>query len=129
MKFDTPRKTQQFEIPDAWWNFVSSERFELAPGGYYPYRPREGVILLKLADIAPPARNPEVETFRRYKLIPVLLAFQSPECCVPPIEVQHLHGDAYSYRVFNGFHRYYASIAVGYQRIAAAVVEDSSGAL
>lgn len=50
----------------------------------------------------------------KYKLVPVLMAFQSPECYLPPVELEALAGEPYRFRVLNGFHRFYASVVVGY---------------
>lgn len=79
---------------------------------------------MTIEDIQPPRRNPSMEPFRKYKLVPVLLAFISPECALPPVAVEPLpKGSGFRYRVTNGFHRFYASRAVGYSCIPAVINE------
>ena len=68
--------------------------------------------------IEPPRRARGIPLFRKEKLVPILLSFRSPECALPPIEVETLpEAGQYHFRVTNGFHRYYASAAVGYPKI------------
>jgi hypothetical protein len=53
-------------------------------------------------------------------MCPVLFAFQSPECALPPVVLEPLPDDGdYRYRLLNGFHRFYASVHVGYTYIPA----------
>lgn len=91
-------------------------------GSYYPYPPSvKGVHIISLLEIKPPQRDSGVLSFRKYKLIPVLLALRSPECALPPIEVTICQEAGYQYFVNNGYHRYYASVAVGYTDVPAIV--------
>jgi hypothetical protein len=120
MHFLTPRGDIKFFIPDDWWEFseVANGDFS-AGGGYYPPAV-SNFILAELKDIAPPERVTEGLSFRKYKLIPVLfaLAVASPECTLPLVEVSDMDvGAPYKYRVVNGYHRYYASVAVGYSKL------------
>ena len=93
-------------------------------GTYYPYQPStiSEVTVVPLFEVEPPCRSDGVPAFRKYKLVPVMLAFASPECDLPPIEVKPIANSAYRYQVCNGYHRYYASVAVGYIDIPALVV-------
>ena len=51
-------------------------------------------------------------------MCPLLFAFQSPECALPPVLVEPLPiSVAFHYRLVNGFHRFYASVHVGYTHI------------
>ena len=72
----------------------------------------------------PPVRANGVPLLRKYKIVPVLLGYLSPECALPPVEV-HLSKQPGPYRftVYNGYHRFYASIAVGYPYLPAIVRE------
>ncbi len=57
-------------------------------------------------------------------MCPVLFAFQSPECALPPVVVEPLsNGAAFRYRLANGFHRFYACVHVGYTHIPVEVRE------
>jgi hypothetical protein len=122
MRFQTPRRDIEFVISDEWWSFAEMETFDPGPGGYYPYNPvYPQVKIIDLSEVEPPQRDVSIPPFKKYKLVPVLLAFQSPECEIPPIEVLERRESGYRYRVANGFHRYYASVAVGFTNVPAIV--------
>jgi hypothetical protein len=117
MHFETPGGEVAFEIPDEWWHFAEMDTFTSRGGRFYPYRPLLGeeIDAVPLADVEPPMRNSGVPPFKKYKMVPILFAFCSPECALPPVEVSALTGSAaYLFKVSNGYHRYYASIAVDY---------------
>jgi hypothetical protein len=126
MQFQTPRGDRFFQIADDWWRFADMGQFSPEDGGgYYPY-PSEvaNVHVLPLRDIEPPMRAPGLEPFKKYKLLPVLFAFGSPEGQLPPVHVVASHADpAYPYRLTNGFHRFFASVAAGYTSIPALICE------
>lgn len=126
MRFRTPRGDSAFEIPDDWWRFAEMDGFSPAPGGFYPYRAKaeDGVEVVALTEIEPPQRDHGIGLFKKYKLLPLLFAFSSPECRLPPVEV-HASDSAGPYRlkVHNGFHRYYASVAAGYTKLPTVLVE------
>jgi hypothetical protein len=119
MKFRTPNSLE-FTIPDDWWHFAEMNTFSPNGGGYYPYpfQLAEKVTVVNLTEVEPPKRDDGVPPFKKYKLLPVLFAFQSPECALPPVEATILSGDGkFKYGVLNGYHRYYASVAVGYSKL------------
>lgn len=121
MLFVVPRLESQFEIPDDWWEFCGMRSFK-PQSAYYPYDPQaESAEVLSLQEVEPPQRNPGVALFKKYKLVPVLLAFTSPECALPPIHAVKTSG---GYAVRNGVHRYYASVAVGYSSVPAIVLPN-----
>ncbi len=80
--------------------------------------------IIRLAYIEPPRRTPGVEGFKKYKLVPVMLAFWSPEYSLAPINAKRSDNPDYKYQVTSGFHRFYASVAVGYAMIPAIVSKD-----
>jgi len=121
MLFEVPTTAVAFEIPDEWWDFCDMRSFK-PQSAYYPYDPSaESVEVLDLREVEPPRRDAGVVPFKKYKLVPVLLAFTSPECALPPI---HAVKTALGYAVHNGFHRFYASVAVGYKAIPAVVLAN-----
>ena len=128
MHYRVPHSEHTFEIPDEWLAFVSLDNW-LRGSNFYPYDTRlaDQIDVLDIDSIEPPQRDPGIEPFRKYKLVPVLFAFTSPECALPPVRVKLLPaGGQYKYRLENGFHRFYASIAVGYRAIAAIVTAAHS---
>ncbi|MTW18780.1 hypothetical protein GJ689_21500 [Rhodoplanes serenus] len=121
MQFQVGTSGVFFEIPDEWWQFAEMDRFSPhRGGGYFPYRAgaEEDVEVVPIGDVEPPQRSEGVPLFKKYKLLPVLFAFTSPECELPPVEVNVIDsGGRYRFRVKNGYHRFYASAAVGYTRL------------
>ncbi len=120
MKFKVPQSSVEFDIPDEWWSFAEMQTFGNHGGEYYPYSPAvaDKVQVVSLSNIEPPTRSEGIPSFKKYKLVPVLLAFQSPECELPPVEVQRISSRGqYEFRVLNGYHRFYSSIAVGYSSL------------
>ena len=119
MRFGTPAPGIAFEIPDEWWNFADmadfTPRSEFYPPDMSPFEK------LPLAEIEPPSRS-GLPLFKKYKLVPVLFAFQSPECSLPLVQVIALpEPGRYRYAVHNGFHRFYGSVAAGFTHIPARV--------
>ena len=123
MLFVVPGFGNAFEIPDAWWEFCDMSSFKRG-SDYYPYDPgATSVEVLDLRQVSPPQRDPGLAPFRKYKMVPVLLAFTSPECALPPIRVVKT---ASGYAVRNGFHRFYASVAVGYKSVPTVVLPNDN---
>lgn len=60
-------------------------------------------------------------------MVPIVFAFISPECALPPVEVGALtESAACRFKVRNGYLRYYASIAVGYPLLPVVIREDNA---
>ena len=117
MQFETPDGAMTFEIPDEWWTFADMGCFP--DGEFYPYplQQADKVRVVSITDVEPPRRNDGVPPFKKYKMLPVLFAFTSPECALPAIEVSACSEGHYRFRVQNGYHRYYASVAVGFTKL------------
>jgi hypothetical protein len=120
MRFAMPNFPCEFELPDAWWDEAGMEGFK--PQGS-AYRSTATAMLVPLKMIEPLYRCktfPKVwRGFDQNRLIRVLKGFvagveiepvplfQLPETDYP--------SSPYGYRVGNGFHRFYASIAAGFE--------------
>jgi len=118
MQFLTPLGDVTFSIPDDWWEFSEVANCDFSAGGGYSPPAVGKFKIAELRDIAPPERATKELSFRKYKLMPVLFAFASPECALPLVEVSDKDVAApYKYRIVNGYHRYYASVAVGYSKL------------
>jgi hypothetical protein len=126
MKFRTPAG-MSFEIPDEWWACADMDKFSKGPNLFYPCMPgSQKVDIVPLAEIEPPQRGNGIPPFKKYKLLPILFGFQSPESPLPPVEVLRKETFAqYRFKVFNGYHRYYASIAVGYPSLPVFVMQSA----
>jgi hypothetical protein len=116
--FIVPGSSIGFVIPDDWWQFCDMENFRPATT-FYLYSQRDvGVHTVPIAEVRPPERDAGVVGFHKNRLAPILLAFTSDRCAVPAVPVRELAGsDPYRYEVFDGYHRYYASITAGYTRL------------
>jgi hypothetical protein len=115
--FRIPLTTTEFEIPDEWWAFAEMNKFTLDGVRHYPASRGSDWKPVSIDEVEPPKRNGGIEPFKKYKLMPVLFAFQSPECELPPVEVCEASEGPYRFKVRNGYHRYYASLAVGYRKL------------
>lgn len=117
MEFAVPGSDVCFTIPDDWWHFCEMPNFRPRLQ-FYPYtRSCSEAIVVPITQIEPPVRDAGTPPFRKYKLVPVLLAFRSPECALPPVPVEQLDAGSYRYRPINGYHRFYASVAAGYSML------------
>jgi hypothetical protein len=86
MHFETSVTGARFDIPDEWWSFAEMDTFKRVSEYYPPPRDKD-FELVPLSDVEPPMRNLGVPPFKKYKLLPVLFTFWSPECALPPVEV------------------------------------------
>ncbi|HEX8595366.1 MAG TPA: hypothetical protein VF682_19155 [Pseudomonas sp.] len=89
---------------------------------------RDIVFLLALEDIRPPERKPDVSLLnidRAESIVQGMLSGAE----IPPIEVYPIVGrnTEFRYALFDGYHRYHLSIAAGFARIPALIVEDLFG--
>jgi hypothetical protein len=126
MRFSFPLLPAEFEIPDEWW-------FEAGMADFVPlgpaYRSIAAATLIPLRAIEPPFRFPESPLdwhgFDRVRLICILSGFVKgdeikpvPVVELPPADVPPA---PFRYRVRDGVHRFYASVAAGFQCLPAVV--------
>lgn len=115
MNFTIPADGSLFEIPDSWLEQAGVvEVFTPEKRRYICAKiPEQGVLFVPLKVIAPPRKTPDVVRLDQAKAVSLLRAMCSGEP-LPPIEVNQLTPrDYFSYRVFDGFHRYHVAIALG----------------
>jgi hypothetical protein len=121
MRFSFPRFPAEFEIPDEWWSESGMDGFTPSNRGY---RSTATATLVPLRDIEPPFRSLECPLdfcgFDRERLISVLKGIATgaeidpvPLRELPPVDaffrLPHL------YQVRDGFHRFYGSVAAGFE--------------
>lgn len=120
-----------FEIPDEWWVAAGATGFTPTSQSYLCTTEANEVIL-KLDEIAPPLRQPKViqdhhHGFRRQGaidagrggMVDVLRAIVS-DIRLPPVNVRRVRGisaEGFCYVVQAGFHRFYASYALGFSHL------------
>ena len=127
MRFRFPLFPAEFEIPDDWWREAGMNDFTLRGAAY---RSRADATLILLRDIEPPFRLPEhaldFHGFRKDKMLPVLtgLAANAEIDPVPLLDLPLLDwpiAGPFRYRVQDGVHRFYASIAAGFESLPAVI--------
>jgi hypothetical protein len=117
MLFPLPVLPLEFEIPDAWWA-------EAGMTGFIPkhpaYRSTAAASRIPLRNIEPPVRFPERlhdwRGFERHRLVKILsgIAANAEIEPVPVYELQPVPLLPIRYQVIDGYHRYYASVAAGF---------------
>ena len=123
MQFTTPGGIA-FHIPDDWWLFAEMDMFRVpAEVDFYPYAQTYDVQVVPIEHVEPPTRDTGIELFKKYKLVPLLFAFRSPECALPAVKVHPLGTGPHRFKVHNGLHRYYGSVAAGYRRLPIVVIQ------
>jgi hypothetical protein len=122
MRFRFPLLPAEFEIPDSWWADAGMAAF--CPGAP-SYRSTPDAVLVPLREVEPPFRRPEVmhdgQGFGRARMIRVLSAMVTG-AEMPPVPVVALPSaddpaSPFAYRVCDGFHRFYASVAAGFEKL------------
>jgi hypothetical protein len=129
VQFSLPND-ETFEIPDAWWDesgmseFVRSSRAYAAKSDpdhlAVPWRP------VPLGQIERPRRDVGCEFdfggFKKHKLVCFLRGI-AEHAVLPAVPIKPAKGEL-PYQVYNGFHRYYASAAAGFDLLPAVILPD-----
>jgi hypothetical protein len=120
MRFPLPLLPAEFELPDEWW--VEAGLMGFTSRGR-AYGSTAIAVLVPLREIEPPPRNPERPLswrgFDRARMISVLVDIATG-AEIAPVSVVRLPEvefppSPYRYRVRDGFHRFYASVAAGFE--------------
>ena len=115
-----PRFPAEFEIPEDWWVEAGMAEFVR----HAPAFRSTTADLVALDDIEPPFRLPskpiDWRGFDRTRMVSILQGFVAGEA-IPPIDLlvlptlNDISGQPFKYRVLAGVHRFYASMAVGFE--------------
>jgi hypothetical protein len=125
MRFSFPCFPAEFELPYEW----------LADAGMIGFRPltakfrstADAKLSIPLRDIEPPFRYPEhpkdFRGFERLRMVHILSRIVA-DAEIDPVPVLALSGSEFlrppfQYRVLDGVHRFYASIAAGFANLPA----------
>jgi len=120
MNFKHPHDDINFEIPDDWL----TEATRLAETNIrIGAQCWVGSVVLPIERIAAPVRTCGRPSFDRGRMCSVLGAMMAGSW-TPPIFVRPLPSAAGRYAVFDGMHRYYASVALGLGTIEAQVIPE-----
>ena len=128
MRAAMPNYPCDFEIPDDWWLAARMQEFVACRPAY---RSTFGARLVPLREIEPPqvdfAQPRDWCGFDRARMLRILEGFQTgaemrpvPLLELPFADVPSNKG--YAYRPLDGYHRFYASIAAGFEFLPASVI-------
>jgi hypothetical protein len=125
MRFPMPNYPCEFEIPDAWLSEAGMDGFTRTAAAY---RSTAAAVHVPLREIEPPYRIPAKDWcgFDHSRLVSVLNGIATGAEIEPVPLLQLPTSDLpsrtpYRYRVLNGFHRFYASIAAGFEESPALI--------
>ncbi len=112
-----PNSTVEFEVPDDWWTSAGMANF-VPSSDYYTTKQSSCPEIVAVGEVEPPSRGNGQFWFRnRQSVIEVLTKMRTGEE-LEPIEVWSREKTrTEKYRVKNGFHRFYLSIAIGYPKL------------
>ncbi len=122
-----PRHPCDFELPDTWLAEAGIDGFTAIAAAY---RSTAGAVLVPLHDIEPPTRfvayPKDGHGFDRGRLVSVLAGIVAG-AEIEPVSLMALEPAGefqpfpYCYRVRDGYHRFYASIAAGFTNLPGVV--------
>jgi hypothetical protein len=125
MRFILPGLTAEFEIPNDWWLESGMSDFQQRRVAYKSPGTRE----IKITTIEPPVRltnsQNDFSGFDRKRLVRILKGFVADDEIDPvsllvlPFASETIQQSPFQYRVLDGMHRFYASIAAGFDYIPA----------
>lgn len=126
-RFQMPNFPCEFELPDAWLTEAGMDAFQPSASAYAS---TPSAVLVALREIEPPYRAPghpkDWRGFDRVRLISVLKGIAAG-AEIEPVPLRRLPEEAfpdfapYRFRVRNGVHRFYASIAAGFEHLPAVI--------
>ena len=124
MRFPIPGSPFCFDIADADWEFSDMDTFQRRNRFYVPSREANASnIEFAIVDIG--CIEPDVERIAtkpelvKARIVPVLLAIRYG-LQLPPVQLARVDsGGGRPFQLVNGWHRYCASIAAGFEQIPA----------
>ena len=126
-----PHPPLGFEIPDEWWTEAGMVGF-VPSADAYPHADDSLLVIeaCPRAEVAPIIRVPSVvkdaHGFDRVRLVRVLSGLRSG-AVLPPVDVVKLPRateEGFRYRLIDGFHRFYGSMAAGFTHIPGSIVPN-----
>jgi len=105
-------------VPDEWLKRSDMLDFKPTNDAY-----NSSGILVPISGIRPPRRNPGVRDFDQEQMLAILNGFASGTI-IPPIKVfEARQAGEWKYEVYDGFHRFHASVSVGFKSIPVEVIQ------
>lgn len=126
MRFFMPHFPTEFEIPDDWLS--EAGMFGFTPSAS-AYRSTAAAILIPLTAIEPVPRSvthpKDWRGFEHARLVRLLTGFVADDKIEPVplhrLPVLEFPSSPYRYRILNGLHRFYGSIAAGFGHLPASI--------
>jgi hypothetical protein len=113
----------QIELDDSWWAEAGMEGFVPKTRTYRVYDKRvngQKLYEIRIDEIKPVERKPGVAIFRNKKDVIRILRGFATGSTIPPIEIGFEPSDSkYRYRLVDGTHRLYCSLAAGFSHVPA----------
>ena len=117
------------DLDDAWWAEAEMENFVPSANTYrvdFSVVSLANVFEVSFAEVKSGQRNPGIGIFNsnRHKsakdrVVSLLQGFRE-NSAIPPIAVlSEVPGSKFRFRIANGYHRFYCSLAAGYSRVPA----------
>ena len=120
MKYILSPQSVEFEIPDEWLEVTGANKFKPNEPAYetssdddYPTE------IMSFSKLQAPIRNPSVTGFVKERMISLIECILAGKA-LPPVEV-HLKPDESTYKVKDGYHRFYLSVALGFHSLPVSV--------
>ena len=125
-----------FDVPDEWWDEAGMVGFIPSTNAYatdFNHFPDCKVRVIAIQDVSPVLRNlsagiftDDEEASARERVGRILRGFKSG-AAIPPVEIVNANpGDEYAYKLVNGAHRFYCSLAAGYTHVPTVIGFDIS---
>ena len=116
MKDSLSHESIAYEIPNEWLIETGANIYKPTMKAYSAILNDEfPTIIISFSDVFAPIRNPGVKWFVKERMVSILKSLVS-DTPLPPIEVHKKVGEE-KYRVKDGFHRFYASAALGFESL------------
>jgi hypothetical protein len=111
----------EFEIPDSWWYAAGADRFEPSASAYIASSdPKWPTVLVPVSEVAAPQRDPGILGLHEERTISILRAFVEGKA-LPPLEAHRPAAPMSKLALRDGFHRYYASVAIGFPMLPVSI--------
>jgi hypothetical protein len=124
MIFRLKGRCREFEIPDDWWSAAGMSSFAPGRSAYRAQpHPTLSTVMLRINEISASPRARGVPDFGKERMISVLEGIRLDQA-LPPIEVEvEQICEGFIHRLYNGRHRFCASIAVDFSHVPAQIVD------
>lgn len=111
----------EFEIPREWEHWLIQSGLAGNVLSQDHFRSNDAEAIVDIREIASPIRGTGVVWFHENSMLPILRGIASNHS-IPPVQVDCPPQGSLTYRVRDGFHRYYASVLLGFRRVPVQIV-------